>query len=47
MLAEIKIGSKPMYYMIYRMLPLAGVVGIVVGALFYHLMTMLSQFFSF
>ncbi len=46
-LVEIKIGSKPMYYMIYRMLPLAGLCGIVVGALFFHLLTMLSQFFAF
>jgi Flp pilus assembly protein TadB len=47
MLAEIKIGSKPLYYTIYRMLPLAGMVGIVIGALFYHLMIMLQMFFTF
>jgi hypothetical protein len=46
MLAEIKIGSKPLYYMVYRMLPLVGVVGIVVGAMLNHLMIMLSMFFN-
>lgn len=46
-LAELKIVSKPLYYCIYRALPLAAISGIVVGPLVWRLIKLLGQYFGF
>ncbi|MGB9886806.1 MAG: hypothetical protein ACPLRW_07410 [Moorellales bacterium] len=45
-LAELKIVSKPMYFAIYRALPLAAVGGIMTGPLVYRLLKVMGMFFS-
>lgn len=46
-LAEIKIVSKPLYYCIYRALPLAAIAGVVVGPLVWRLLRVMGQYFGF
>lgn len=46
-MAEIKIANKPMYYTIYRGLPLVAIGGILLGPLVYHLGTMLKMIFNY
>lgn len=45
-LAELKIVSKPIYFAIYRALPLAAVGGIMTGPLVYRLLKVMGMFFS-
>lgn len=45
-LAEIRIANKPMYYTIYRGLPLVAMGGILLGPLVYHLASMLRMIFN-
>lgn len=45
-LAELKVVSKPMYFAIYRALPLAAVGGIMTGPLVYRLLKVMGVFFS-
>jgi hypothetical protein len=45
-LAEVRIVSKPLYYAIYRALPLAAIGGVVVGPLLYRLVNVLGNTFS-
>lgn len=47
MLAELKIVSKPLYYCIYRALPLAAIAGMVVGPLVWRLIKVMGQYFGF
>lgn len=46
-LAELKIVSKPLYYCIYRALPLAAIAGMVVGPLVWRLIKVMGQYFGF
>lgn len=41
-LVEVKIASKPVYYAMYRALPLVAISGIIIGALGYRAINMLS-----
>lgn len=45
-LAELKVVSRPLYYCVYRALPLAAVGGVLVGPLVYRLVRLLSQSFG-
>ena len=45
-LAEVMIVSKPLYYSIYRVLPLIAIGGIIIGPLLYSLVSTLGQVFG-
>lgn len=45
-LAELKILNKPLYFAVYRALPLLAVCGVIVGSLIYRVLQMLSTLMS-
>jgi len=46
-LSELAIVSKPLYYSVYRVLPLAAIGGVIIGPLLYKIITIMSDVIHF